>query len=228
MSDDNLNNSSVENFKLLLEKYKSSTFKTESKPIKNNKSKSKPNKPIPDDLPPIPDLLNHSMKILFIGINPGVQSSQKGRHFGNPRNLFWPLLHQSGLVPTKLTCEDDEKLLEEHSFGFTNLSPRPTVGMDDLTKTELVEGVPVLKQKILEYKPQVCCFLGIQIYRYFISDMKKTIIPGFQSDIFEGVENCKMFVTPSTSGRVVGYTREDRLKCMNELSTWVKENCTDD
>ncbi|KXN69197.1 DNA glycosylase [Conidiobolus coronatus NRRL 28638] len=195
-------------------------FKVQDKPKKTINQKV-----IHRDLPLLPDRLNQSMKILFIGINPGVLSSQKGRHFSNPRNLFWSLLFESGLISSKLTCEDDERILEEYGYGLTNLCVRPTVSMSDLSKDELRNGVPILKQKIIEYKPQVCCFLGYAVYRYFIKDMKKSIVPGFQFDFENKTLGCKMFAAPSTSGIATGFTKKDRLKCMAELNNWVKKNC---
>jgi TDG/mug DNA glycosylase family protein len=199
-------------------------FKAHDKSKKIIKQKIKPSKGANEDLLSLPDRLNHSMKILFIGINPGVLSSQKGRHFSNPRNLFWPLLFESGLVSSRLTCEDDERILEEYGYGLANLCDRPTADMGNLSKNELEKGVPILKQKIAEYKPKVCCFLGYATYRYFIQNMKKSIEPGFQLDMKDKALGCKMFVAPSTSGIATGFTKNDRLKCITELSSWVKKN----
>jgi double-stranded uracil-DNA glycosylase len=58
--------------------------------------------------------------VLFVGINPGVRSAETGHHFAGFSNRFWKLLFESGLVPERLTWEDDVRL-PEFGFGITNL-----------------------------------------------------------------------------------------------------------
>ena len=42
------------------------------------------------------------MRVLLVGINPGVRSSQVGHHFAGPSNRFWKLLYESGLVSERI------------------------------------------------------------------------------------------------------------------------------
>ena len=39
------------------------------------------------------------MRVLFVGINPGVRSALTGHHFAGFSNRFWKLLYDSRLVP---------------------------------------------------------------------------------------------------------------------------------
>src|SRR5256885_651592 len=45
------------------------------------------------------DRIRPGVRVLLVGINPGVRSAQTGHHFAGPSNRFWKLLYESGLVP---------------------------------------------------------------------------------------------------------------------------------
>ena len=74
------------------------------------------------------------MRVLLVGINPGVLSAQTGHHFAGPTNRFWGLLYEAGIVPEPITHEDDVRL-PEWGLGMTNLVARPSPGIDDLSLT---------------------------------------------------------------------------------------------
>ena len=46
----------------------------------------------------IPDLIGRSCRLLFVGINPGLQTAMTGIHFAHPSNRFWPALRRAGLI----------------------------------------------------------------------------------------------------------------------------------
>src|SRR3954464_7834398 len=87
------------------------------------------------------------VRVLFVGINPGVRSAVTGHHFAGYSNRFWNLLHQSGLAPGPMRAEDDGRLTG-WGFGVTNLIPRPTPGIDTLRPEEYVAGARVLRRKV--------------------------------------------------------------------------------
>ncbi|MEK6633253.1 MAG: mismatch-specific DNA-glycosylase, partial [Nitrospirota bacterium] len=68
------------------------------------------------------------MRILFVGINPGLRSAQLGHHFAGPSNRFWKLLHESRLVTEPLTYKEDIRL-SEWGLGLTNIVGRPSRGI---------------------------------------------------------------------------------------------------
>ena len=80
------------------------------------------------------------MRVLFVGINPGVRSAPTGHHFAGYSNRFWKLLHESRLVPEPLTFEEDGRL-PEFGFGITNLVARPSPGIDDLDARGIRRGL---------------------------------------------------------------------------------------
>ena len=65
------------------------------------------------------DRAGPGLRVLFVGINPGVRSAQTGHHFAGYSNCFWKLLFESGLVPERISYEDDDRL-GEWGFGITN------------------------------------------------------------------------------------------------------------
>lgn len=44
----------------------------------------------------VPDNIDYDLRVLFVGINPGLASAAKGHHFAGPTNHFWPCLSESG------------------------------------------------------------------------------------------------------------------------------------
>ena len=103
-------------------------------------------------LPPLRDRIKPGVRVLFVGINPGIRSSQTGHHFAGFSNRFWKLLFESGLVAERITFEDDDRL-PEFGYGITNIVPRPTPGIDTILPPEYVAGRLKLRRKILRYKP---------------------------------------------------------------------------
>ena len=50
------------------------------------------------------------MRVILVGINPGVLSARSGHHFAGPTNRFWGLLYAARIVPEPVTHEDDVRL----------------------------------------------------------------------------------------------------------------------
>lgn len=46
----------------------------------------------------IPDLIGDYCRLLFVGINPGLQTAMTGIHFAHPSNRFWPALARAGII----------------------------------------------------------------------------------------------------------------------------------
>src|SRR5215211_3645088 len=91
------------------------------------------------------DRIEPHLRVLFVGINPGVRSATTGHHFAGYSNRFWKLLAESGLVPEPISSADDHRLLE-WGFGVTNLVARPSPGIDDLALAEYIDGWHILER----------------------------------------------------------------------------------
>ena len=114
--------------------------------------------------PGLPDYLAPGLSILFVGINPGIRSSEVGHHYAGHSNRFWKLLFEAGLVPYRMTCHDDWRLLD-YGYGLTNLIAKPTTGIQDLVKQDFLRGRQTLVAKIKKYQPAIVAVLGISVAR---------------------------------------------------------------
>src|SRR5215213_241728 len=110
------------------------------------------------------DCVRPPVRVLFVGINPGVRSAVTGHHFAGYSNRFWNLLFESGLVPERVRAEDDRRL-PDWGYGVTNLVPRPTPGIDTLRPEEYAAGLRVLRRKIRRWQPELVAFVGVTLYR---------------------------------------------------------------
>src|SRR3954464_2676715 len=111
-------------------------------------------------LPPLRDRVRPPVRVLFVGINPGVRSAETGHHFAGYSNRFWKLLFESGLVPEPIGYADDRRL-PEWGFGITNIAPRPTPGIDSLRREEYVDGRAALVRKVRRHRPRIVALIGV-------------------------------------------------------------------
>jgi double-stranded uracil-DNA glycosylase len=126
-------------------------------------------RPTPQDLAAardrtIPDVIGPGLRILFVGINPGLWSGATGHHFARPGNRFWRAIHEAGLTPTLLSPDRQTDLLS-CGLGVANLVTRTTATAAELTPDELGAGARVLVEKIDRYRPAKVAFLGVSTYR---------------------------------------------------------------
>ncbi|WP_462411788.1 G/U mismatch-specific DNA glycosylase [Neobacillus sp. Marseille-QA0830] len=145
----------------------------------------------------VQDRIKENLRVLFVGFNPSIRSSETGHHFANPNNRFWKILHEAGLTPRKLQASEDDLLLNL-GYGITNIVSRPTKAADEITKQEYKEGREILKQKIGKFKPGIICYVGKGVYQEFSG--RKTVPWGIQEDAV--VPGTVDFVAPSSSGLV--------------------------
>jgi double-stranded uracil-DNA glycosylase len=170
-------------------------------------------------LPPLRDCIVPPVRVLFVGINPGVRSSLTGHHFAGYSNRFWKLLYESGLVPELITYADDRRL-PEWGFGITNLVPRPTPGIDTLRREEYVAGGRVLKRKVRRVKPAVVAFVGVTLFRsVFERPASQPVRVGLQPETFEGAA---VFVLPNPSGRNANFSYAEMLAAFAGLARFAK------
>ena len=120
-------------------------------------------------LPLLRDRVRSGVRVLFVGINPGVRSALTGHHFAGFSNRFWKLLYESRLVPEPVTYVDDERL-PDWGYGITNVVPRPTPGIDTLERDEYVAGAATLRRKITRYRPSCVALIGVTVLATFAVD----------------------------------------------------------
>lgn len=164
------------------------------------------------------DCIRPGVRVLFVGINPGVRSAQTSHHFAGPSNRFWKLLYDSGLVPEPLTWADDVRL-PEYGYGITNLVARPSPGIDVLKPAEYVAGWRVLERKVATFRPEVLALVGATLYRVIlplVGDERapRRITLGAQPQTIHGA---RVFVLPNPSGRNANFSYAEMLAAFAAL-----------
>ena len=164
-------------------------------------------------LPPLRDRIRPGVRVLFVGINPGVRSSLTGHHFAGFSNRFWLLLFASGLVHDRLTYEDDDRL-PEFGFGITNIVARATPGIDTLVPGEFREGRARLRRKIRRYRPRIVALVGVTVFRALFPDHKGPVSLGPHA---ERIGDSAVFVLPNPSGRNANFSYAEMLAAFRGL-----------
>jgi double-stranded uracil-DNA glycosylase len=181
------------------------------------------------------DRIKPGVRVLFVGINPGVRSALTGHHFAGYSNRFWKLLFESGLVPAPITYEQDDRL-PDFGFGITNLIARPSPGIDDLSPAEYVEGWTILHRKIRRYRPQIVALVGVTLYRAIVpllvdreraGPARKVAVALKSPRILLGrqpglVHGARVFVLPNPSGRNANFTYAEMLAAFRGLRRLLK------
>jgi TDG/mug DNA glycosylase family protein len=177
------------------------------------------------------DRIAPGVRLLFVGINPGVRSAVTGHHFAGFSNRFWKLLRESQLVPEPITSEEDSRLVE-WQLGITNLIARPSPGINDLRPAEYVESWKILSKKIRRYKPAVVALVGVTLYRAILP-----LLPGVPAGERraarrspdhvlglrpETIHGARLFVLPNPSGRNANFSYEEMLEVFKQLAVYLK------
>ena len=162
----------------------------------------------------VPDVIGPNLRVLFVGINPGLYSAAIGHHFGRPGNRFWPALHDGGFTP-RLFSPFEDSLLLDLKFGITNIVERATARADELTDDELRTGGRRLQAKVKRWRPTVVAFVGIHPYRV-VSGIKDARV-GLQKPLFGGSH---AWVLPNPSGLNAHYLPAALAQLFGELRLW--------
>jgi double-stranded uracil-DNA glycosylase len=178
------------------------------------------------------DRIAPDVRVLFVGINPGVRSAVTGHHFAGFSNRFWKLLRESRLVPEPITYEDDRRLVEWR-LGITNLIARPSPGINDLRPAEYVEGWKILSKKIRRYRPAVVALVGVTLYRAILpllpdvpagerraARQSPDHVLGLRPETIHGA---RLFVLPNPSGRNANFSYQEMLDAFRSLKRYLRE-----
>ncbi len=152
---------------------------------------------VPDLLPTRPE---QELRLLIVGINPGLWTAATQTHFAHPGNRFYPALLQAGVVTERIDpaaglTEDERDRLRDRGIGITNLVHRATAKASELDTAELTEGGAALTALVERLRPQVVAVAGITAYRTAFGRPKAVM--GRQPEQLGGAE---LWVVPNPSG----------------------------
>jgi double-stranded uracil-DNA glycosylase len=148
----------------------------------------------------VPDLLGSDLRLLFVGINPGLWTAAAQAHFAKRGNRFFPALHAAGLTDAVIDASagfraEDVDLLTGMGIGITNIVNRATARAEELSAEELREGGRELEHKVAVLKPVVVVILGLTAYR--IAFTRPRASNGWQS---ETLADARLMVAGNPSG----------------------------
>ena len=86
----------------------------------------------------VDDLVDDRIRLLFVGINPGLWTAAVNAHFARRGNRFWPALHAAGITPRPLDLRDgmsdgDRELVLGLGVGITNIVPAASARAEELS-----------------------------------------------------------------------------------------------
>jgi TDG/mug DNA glycosylase family protein len=139
----------------------------------------------------LPDTVGAGMRVLVVGLNPGVMTAERGIGFVRPGNRFWPAAHAAGLVSRPY---DPVHALRVDGVGMTNLVRRTTRTAGELAPAEYAAGAERLGRLVAWLRPRTLCFVGLTGYRAAVD---RRAAAGWQRQDFAGVPT---YVMPNTSG----------------------------
>ncbi len=148
----------------------------------------------------VPDLVGPGLKLLFVGINPGLWTAATQTHFAHPGNRFYPALRLAGIVDRDLDratgfTGEDRAYLIARGIGNTNLVNRATIRADELTPDELRAGRIRLEEFVAAHRPAVVAVAGVTAYRTAFTRPKARV--GEQPETLAGA---RLWVVPNPSG----------------------------
>jgi TDG/mug DNA glycosylase family protein len=157
------------------------------------------------------DIIAPGLKVLFCGINPGLQAAATGHHFAGRSNRFWKVLHGAGFTPTVFAPEEGRRLLEV-GCGLTAVVRRPTAGADELGAGEFASAAAPFMATLARYTPWYVAFLGKPAYAA-LSGLRQ--VPwGRQVAPMQG---CNVWLLPNPSGRNLSYSFDELVEAYAEL-----------
>jgi TDG/mug DNA glycosylase family protein len=176
----------------------------------SSSSGSTPASPKPPSVSAVPDVLAPDLAVVFCGINPGRVSAAAGRHFANPRNDFWRLLHDAGFTPRVLSPAEQLEL-PLFGYGLTNAAYRTTPGSGDLRRADFEGAAERLARIARELRPGVIAFVGKEAYRGTFNERPRL---GLQD---RRLGDTRLFVLPSTSPANAAVPYAERLRWFRKL-----------
>ena len=148
----------------------------------------------------VPDLIGPDLKLLFVGINPGLWTAATQTHFCHPGNRFYPALRLAGIIDRDLDrgepmTEQDRAYLMQRGIGITNLVNRATARADELSPAELRAGRTRLEEFVALHHPVVVAIAGLTTYRAAFGNARAR--GGEQAD---RLSSARVWVVPNPSG----------------------------
>ncbi|SDY47139.1 mismatch-specific DNA-glycosylase [Herbiconiux ginsengi] len=149
---------------------------------------------------PVPDVRGDGLRLLIVGINPGLHTAAVQAPFSRRGNRFYAALYRAGILDHVIDASEgfqpgDREHLIARGVGLTSLVAGATARADELSTRQLLEGAAALESRVAELRPAVVAMLGITAYRIAFS--RPHAVVGRQPETLAGAE---LWVVPNPSG----------------------------
>jgi TDG/mug DNA glycosylase family protein len=152
------------------------------------------------------DLVGPGLRLLFVGINPGLWTAAVQTHFAHPTNRFYPALAAAGITDYEVDrvagmTASDRAHLVARGVGITNLVRRATARASELSREELCEGGVRLQRFVADHSPAVVAIAGVTAYRDAFGERGAAL--GRQSETLDSASRwsgAALWVVPNPSG----------------------------
>jgi len=158
----------------------------------------------------VPDLVGDDVRLVFVGINPGLWTAAAQAHFARPGNRFYKALHRAGITPFPVDPRDgfsdeEREALLSRGIAITNFVNRATARADELDDDELRRGAKRVARVVRKWKPRVVAFVGLGAYRTGFGRPKAQV--GRQED--HRIAGAEVWALPNPSGLNAHYQIDD-------------------
>jgi TDG/mug DNA glycosylase family protein len=166
----------------------------------------------------VPDLVGPGLRLLFVGINPGLWTAATQTHFAHPGNRCYPALLRGGVIDRPIDRgvgmrDDDRRYLVGRGIGITNLVARATPRAAELTADELRTGGRRLREFVAEHGPRVVAVAGVTAYRTAFDEPKAA--SGRQP---VSIGDAELWVVPNPSGLNAHETIDTLARAYREVA----------
>src|SRR5699024_5349426 len=156
-----------------------------------------------DDVLPGPG--DAPLRLLIVGINPGLWTAAVNAPFARPGNRFWPSLHRAGLTSRLVDASrgldpEDEQDLHDRGVGITNMIGRATVRADELTRAELRRSGEDLVDRVDSLRPRTVAIAGITAFRTAYALPKAALGLQDPAEVTGWPADVPLWVVPQPSG----------------------------
>jgi TDG/mug DNA glycosylase family protein len=149
--------------------------------------------------PILPDVLEPGLRVVFCGTQAGAVSARLGAYYAGPGNKFWPVLHQIGLVPVRLSPEEF-RTLPRYGIGLTDVA-KQTSGPDSALRGGHFD-VAGFMARIAANPPRILAFNGKRAAQVALGISEGRLAYGPQA---RRLADADIYVLPSTSGAAAGF-----------------------
>lgn len=162
----------------------------------------------------LPDLLEKSLKAIFVGTAASTISAAEGNYYAHPGNRFWNTLYEVGITPRQFKPSEYQQL-RPLGIGLTDLC-KIAAGSDHQLASEQFD-VDSFRQKIERYRPKSIAFTSKKAASVFLGCRTHQISLGRQPASTTGLP--EIFVLTSTSGAASSHWS---AAPWHELAHWIK------